>query len=158
LDEGDSTYVIYLPCWRALGSPKLTSSPTTLKEFDGRDFQPHELLQYFTVTLKGKIVSFNIEVFDAPMNYNLLVGHSWLCVMIVIASTMFRVLQFPHQGKIIIVDQLDYINPDLHNVATNDIHFLGQSSLESVGLGLLKDSSLVGFFLCLLLPSTGLCF
>jgi hypothetical protein len=36
LDEGASTCVMYFPCWRALGSPKLTLSPTTLKSFDGR--------------------------------------------------------------------------------------------------------------------------
>jgi hypothetical protein len=59
---------------------------------------------------------------------------------------VFHVLRFPHQGKIIIVDQLDYITPDLHNVAVNDVPFLGQSSLESVGVGLLKDSSLMGVF------------
>jgi hypothetical protein len=50
LDEGASTCVM----WRALGSPKLIQSPTTLKAFDGRGFQPHGLLQYFVVTLKGK--------------------------------------------------------------------------------------------------------
>jgi hypothetical protein len=44
LDEGASTCVMSSPCWRALGSPKLTLSPTTLKAFDGHGFQPHGLL------------------------------------------------------------------------------------------------------------------
>jgi hypothetical protein len=73
-------------------------------------------------------------------------------VMIDVASSMFCILQFPHQGKIIIVDQLEYKNPDLHNVATNNVPFLGQNGFESVGVGLLKDSSVMGVFLCLLLP------
>jgi hypothetical protein len=81
LDEGASTCVMYLSCWRALGSPKLTSSPTTLKVFDGHGFQPHGLLQYFTVTLKGKTVSVDIEVVDTPLDYNLLLGHSWFYAM-----------------------------------------------------------------------------
>jgi hypothetical protein len=152
LDEGASTCVMSFPCWRALGSPKLTQSPTTLKAFDGHGFQPHRLLQYFTVTLKGKTVSVDIEVVDAPLDYNLLLGHSWFYAMTVITSSMFHILRFPHQGKIIIVDQLDYITPDLHNVAVNNVPFLGQSSLESVGVGLLKDSSLMGVFPSLLLP------
>jgi hypothetical protein len=41
LDEGASTCVMSFPCWRALGSPSLISSPTTLKAFDGHGFQPH---------------------------------------------------------------------------------------------------------------------
>jgi hypothetical protein len=57
LHEGASTCVLSFPCWKALGSPKLTLSPTTLKAFDGCGFQPHEVLQSFAVTLKGKIFS-----------------------------------------------------------------------------------------------------
>jgi hypothetical protein len=80
------------PCWRALGSPKLTPSPTTLKAFDGRGFQPHRILQYFIVTLKGKTVLVDIEVVDAPLDYNLLLVHSWFYAMNVVASTVFRIL------------------------------------------------------------------
>jgi hypothetical protein len=66
--------------------------------------------------------------------------------MTTVASSVFHILRFPHQGKIIIIDQLDYTTPNLHNVAMNNVHFLGKSSLESVGVGLLKDSSLMGVF------------
>jgi hypothetical protein len=72
LDEGVSTCVMSLPCWKALSSPKLTPSPTTLKGFDGRGFHPNGLLQYFVVTLKGKIVSIDIEMVDVSLDYNLL--------------------------------------------------------------------------------------
>ena len=34
LDEGTSTSMLSLTCWKALGSPKLVTSPTTLKSFD----------------------------------------------------------------------------------------------------------------------------
>jgi hypothetical protein len=146
LDEGASTCVMSFPCWRALGSPTLTPSPTTLKAFDGHGFQPHGLLQYFVVTLKGKTVSVDIEVVDVPLDYNLLLGHSWFYAMTVIASSVFRILRFPHQGNIIIVDQLEYTTPDLNNVTTNNVPFLGQNNFESVGVGLLKDSSLMGVF------------
>jgi hypothetical protein len=125
LDKGASTCVMSLPCWRALSSPNITQSPTTLKEFDGCGFKPYKLLQYFVVTLKGKTVLVNIEVVDVPLNYDLLLVRTWFYVMIAITSSVFRILQFPHQGKIIIVDQLDYTTPDLHNAATNNAHFLG---------------------------------
>jgi hypothetical protein len=35
LDEGASTCVMSLSCWKPLGSPSLNQSPTTLKSFDG---------------------------------------------------------------------------------------------------------------------------
>jgi hypothetical protein len=53
LDDGASTCVMSFPCWRALGSPKLTSSPTTLKSFDGRGFQPHRTLAIFHCDIEG---------------------------------------------------------------------------------------------------------
>jgi hypothetical protein len=36
--------------------------------------------------LKGKVVSIDIEVVDAPLDYNLFLGHSWLYAMTIIAS------------------------------------------------------------------------
>jgi hypothetical protein len=77
------------------------------------------------VELKGKTIFLNIEVVDAPLDYNLLLGRSWFYAMIAITSSFFHILQFPHQGKIVIVDQLDYCTPDLHNSSTNNIPFLG---------------------------------
>ena len=35
LDEGASTSVLSLSCWKAIGSSELVTSPTTLKAFDG---------------------------------------------------------------------------------------------------------------------------
>jgi hypothetical protein len=146
LDEGASTYFMYFPCWRAHGSPKCTLSPTTLKVFDGRGFQPHELLKSFIVTSKGKTVSVDIEMVDVPLDYNLLLGRSWFYVMTIITSSVFHIFLFPHEGTIVTVDQLDYITLDLQNVATNNVPFLGKSSLESVGVGLLKDSLITRVF------------
>jgi hypothetical protein len=116
--------------------------------FDGHGFQPYKLLQYFIVELKGKTISIDIEVVDAPLDYNLFLGHSWFYAMTFIASSVFHLLQFPHQGKIVTIDQLDYCMPDINNHSTNNIPFLGHSNIEykSVGVGLLKDSSLMGFF------------
>jgi len=63
-----------------------------------------------------------------------------------VVYSVFRILRFPHQGKIITVDQLEYTTPYLHNVAVNNVPFLGRNGFESVGVGLLKDSSLMGVF------------
>jgi hypothetical protein len=76
------------------------------------------------VELNGKVIFVDIEVVDVPLDYNLLLGLSWFYRMIVVASSIFHILQFPRQGKIVIVDQLDYYTPDIHSSPTNNIPFL----------------------------------
>jgi hypothetical protein len=46
------------------------------------------------------------------------------------------------------IDQLDYCTPEARTEMTNNIPFLGDSKItyESVGVGLLKESSLMGSF------------
>jgi hypothetical protein len=65
--------------------------------------------------LEGKMVQVEVEVFDAPLDYNLLLGHSWIDSMRAVVSTLFRVVHFPHQGKVITIDQLAFFNSDAHN-------------------------------------------
>jgi hypothetical protein len=68
--------------------------------------------------------------------------------MTVIASSVFRCVQFPHWGKIVTTDQLDLCTPDARAPTTNNIPFLGDHKItyESVCVGLLKYSSLMGTF------------
>jgi hypothetical protein len=86
-----------------------------------------------------------VEVFDAPLDYNLLLGRSWIDSMHVVVSTLFHVVCFPHQGKVITVDQLAFFNFD---TCTGNVPFIAKTppSYENVGVGLLKDSSLMGTF------------
>jgi hypothetical protein len=41
-------------------------------------------------------VNVKVEVFDAPLDYNLLLGHSWIDSMCIVVSTPFHMLRFPH--------------------------------------------------------------
>jgi hypothetical protein len=54
----------------------------------------------------------NVEVVDAPFDYNPLLGRSWTCAMTTVVSNIFRVLCFPHEGWIITVDPLSFSRPD----------------------------------------------
>ena len=89
LDEGASTLVLYLTCWKSLGSPKLVTSPTTLKSFDGWGFQPHGLISTLVVELGVKTISIQVEVVYAPLDYNLLLGRNWFYAMTFVASIVF---------------------------------------------------------------------
>jgi hypothetical protein len=98
--------------------------------------------------LGGRSITVDVEVVDAPLDYNLLLGISWFYAINFIASSMFRFVQFPHQGKIVTVDQLDFCMTDAYAPTTNNIPFLGDHTItyESIGVGLLKYSSLIGTF------------
>jgi hypothetical protein len=76
IDEGASTCVMSLTCWKAIGSPPLNDSHNTLKSFNGSGFKPYGVLPSLSVTLEGKTVQVEVEVFDTPLDYNLLLGHS----------------------------------------------------------------------------------
>ena len=81
--------MLSMTCWKALGSPDLVTSPTTPKAFDGRGFQPHGLISALAVELGGKTISIQVEVVDAPLDYNLLPRRNWFYAMTVVASTIF---------------------------------------------------------------------
>jgi hypothetical protein len=145
IDEGASTCVMSFSCWKAIGSPPLTESQNTLRAFNGSGFKPYGVLSSFPVTLEGKTVQVEVEVFDTPLDYNLLLGCSWVDSMRAVMSTLFRVLRFPHQGKVVTVDQLAFFNTDDR---TGNVPFIANTppGYEHVGVGLLKDSSLMGTF------------
>jgi hypothetical protein len=94
--------------WKSLGSPTLSQSPTMLTNFDGRSFHPHGILPAFPVQLGGKMVEVDVEVVDVPLDYNLLLGRNWTYAMTAVVSSVFCTLCFPHDGKIMMIDQLSF--------------------------------------------------
>ena len=47
VDEGASTCVMSLACWKSIGQPELSPSPTFLTDFDSRSFRPHGIIPSF---------------------------------------------------------------------------------------------------------------
>lgn len=52
-------------------------------------------------------------VVPGPLDYNLLLGHDYVYDMGAIVSTLRRVMCFPHEGKIVTVDQLSFPGPNM---------------------------------------------
>ena len=111
IDEGVSTCIMLIKFWKSLGSPTLNQSSIILKAFDGRGFHPYGILQDLPKEVEGKTVNLDVEVVDAPLDYNLLLGHNWSYAMTVIVSSVFRLIMFPHKGNIVKIDQLMYFHP-----------------------------------------------
>jgi hypothetical protein len=89
IDEGASTCVMSIAFWKAIRSPPLNESHNTLKAFNGSGFKPYGVLSSLPIMLEGKTVNIEFEAFDAPLDYNLLLGCSWIDSMHAIMSTLF---------------------------------------------------------------------
>ena len=126
----------------------LVASQTVLKAFDGHLFTPHGILAAFPIELGGKTVIVEVEVVNAPLNYNLLLRCSWFYPMRVVASTVYRLVRFPHQGKIVSIDQLDYCTPNVRFDIAANVPLVSNSYpvTQLTGAGLFKDPYLMGVF------------
>jgi hypothetical protein len=75
-------------------------------------FQTTWVIPSFPMQLGGKTMCVEVEVVDAPLDYNLLLGRSWTYAMHAVVATVFWVLLFPHEGRIMTIDQLSFSHPD----------------------------------------------
>ena len=48
-----------------------------------------------------------------PLNYNMLLGGNWMYSMQAVASSIFQVVCFPFNGKIVTIDQMSFKNPSI---------------------------------------------
>jgi hypothetical protein len=137
VDEGTSTCVMSLACWKAISQPILSPSPTLLTSFDTHSFKPHGIIPSFPMQLGGKTVCVKFEVVDAPLDYNLLLGRSWTYAMHLVVATIFWVLLFPHEGRIVAIDQLSFSQPDPSSGASTVLMIDNpQRDFINVGVGL----------------------
>jgi hypothetical protein len=137
VDEGTSTYMMSLACWKAIGQPILSSSPTLLTSFDGHSFIPHGIIPSFTMQLGGKTMCVEVEVVNAPLDYNLLLGRSWTYTMHALVATDFWVLLFPHEGGIVTIDQSSFSHHDPSSGASTVLMIdKPQPDIINVGVGL----------------------
>jgi hypothetical protein len=95
-----------------LGCPQLAPVTQNLLAFNRRTSQPLGTLPQFPITLGGKIVFIDVMVVQDPLDFTLLLGRDYVYAMKAIVSTLFCVISFPHDGRIVTIDQLSFINPD----------------------------------------------
>jgi hypothetical protein len=60
-----------------------------LRAIDGQGFHPHGILQSLPIQLGRKTITVDVEVVNAPLDYNLLLGRSWFYAMTIVASSVF---------------------------------------------------------------------
>jgi hypothetical protein len=112
IDEGASISILSSVAWYTLGCPQLAPVTQNLLSFNRRTSQPLGILPHFPVTLGGKTIFIDVMVVRDPLDFSLLIGRDYVYAMKAIVSTLFRVISFPHNGRIVIIDQLSFIGPD----------------------------------------------
>ena len=122
--------------------------PTILIAFDERSFSLYEVFIALPITVGVKNITVEVEVIDCPVEYDVLLGRNWTYAMKIVPSTMFHTISFPHLRKRVTIDQLDFCTTNLRTNTETTIPLVGDSSSkpEMTGVGLFKDSSLMGVF------------
>lgn len=74
VNEGASTSVMSISCWKAIRPLEFVPSPTLLTEFDGHSHRPHGILLAFPICVGGKVVNVEVDIVDGNLDYNILLG------------------------------------------------------------------------------------
>jgi len=150
IDKGASTYIMSKFVWQKLGSPELLPFSITLRPYDGWPSSPEGLFQNVPVELRSKTILIDIEVIDAPLDYNILFGRSYMYAMKAVASSIFWTMMFPHNGKIITIDQVSHYEPNPSANIDNILSLIHMSQdaypLIEMGPGIFKNPSLLGTY------------
>jgi hypothetical protein len=133
--------------WQKLDSPEIVPYAITLIAYDDRPSSPKGIFQNVPVELGGKSILIDIEFIDAPLDYNILFRCSYMYAMNAVTSSVFRMMMFPHNGKIVTIDQLTHYEPN-HSAKIDNIPPLVRASSDyflviDIGLGIFKDPSLL---------------
>jgi len=101
IDEGASVSILSSIAWEVLGSPSLLPEMRNLIGFDKGTSRPLGILPNVPITLRTKIVYINLMVVQGPLDYNLLLGCDYMYSMGAIVSSLFIIMCFPHEGRVV---------------------------------------------------------
>ena len=104
VDEGASVSILSSTAWQDLGSPQLVPATNQILAFNRRPTAPLVTLPCLPITLGGKIVCIDVMVLQGPLDFNMLLGRDYVYAMKAVVSTLFRAMDFPHDGKIVTID------------------------------------------------------
>ena len=77
--------------------------------FDKGTNRPLGILPSLPITLRRKTIYLNVMVVQGPLDYNLLLGCDYIYSIGAIVSSLFRVMCFLHEGRVVqIIDQLSF--------------------------------------------------
>ena len=76
-----------------------------LQAYDGHPSTPIGLYRNVLVYLATKTILIDIEILDGHLDYNILLGKSYMYAMSAVASSLFLTMMFPDEDCIVTLDQ-----------------------------------------------------
>ena len=64
----------------------------------------------------------DVMVVPGPFDFNILLGRNCTYAMGALVSSLFRVVYFPHEGRIVTTDQLSFFGPDMAADPPSSLH------------------------------------
>ena len=92
------------------------------------------------------MVNIEVEIVNVNLDYNLLLGRNYIYDMDAIVSSLFHILCFHHDGRIVKVDQMDYSLGDSHASSDSIVPLVDNPRKPIENLGVWMYSSLMGSF------------
>ncbi|CAA3032930.1 Hypothetical predicted protein [Olea europaea subsp. europaea] len=111
LDEGACVSLMSSITRQALGSPYLGPVTQNLLAFDRGACPSLGVLPKFPITLGGKTIYIDVLVTQGALDFSLLLGHEYVYAMGALVSSLFHVVFFPHNRRIVIIYQLSFFSP-----------------------------------------------
>jgi len=109
IDEGASMSILSSTAWTTLGSPSLLLEIRNMSGFSKGTSRLLEILPNLPVTLRRKTIHLNVMAVQGPLDYNLLLGCDYIYSMRAIVSSLFRVMCFLYEGRMVqLIDQLSF--------------------------------------------------
>ena len=86
-----------------------------------------------------------VEVVNASLEYNLLLGRIWTYAMQAVVATIFQVLLFPHEDRIVTIDQFSFSRPD-PSLGVSAVPMIDNTQPGVVNVGFVLCPYLMGTF------------
>jgi hypothetical protein len=99
-----------------LGCPHLVSVTHNMLDFNKQITQPLGILHQLPITLGGKTIYIDYMVVHDPLEFTLVLGRDYVYTMKAIVYTLLRVIYLPHNGKIMTIDQISFVDPHLTSI------------------------------------------
>ena len=77
--------------------------------FNRHTSEPLRILPQFPILLGGITICIDVKVVHGQLEFNFLLHHDYIYSIKVVVSTLFRVMNFPHNKNIVTIDQLPLI-------------------------------------------------
>lgn len=81
-----------------------------LLAFDEGTSQHFGILSKFPVTLGGKTIYMEMTVVQGPLDFSLLLGRDYIYATGALFSSLFHVVYFLHDGRMVTIDQLSFFS------------------------------------------------